>query len=90
MRFDLIILLCCLLCGCGAARQDLIADGVVTPYDANCLRNMALAKDYAGQGRFELAKEHYLLALASSTDPETKNFITRELYSVDMMIKTER
>lgn len=88
MRLCILILFGCLVCGC--ARQGEKLEGVVTPYDANSLRNMSLARDYMAQGRFVLAKEHYLFALASSKDPETRNFIMRELNSVDMMIKTER
>lgn len=90
MKFCTIFLLTFILCGCASARQQAASDVTVTPYDAYCLRNMWLAKDFISQGRFELAREHYLLALAASKDAETKNAIARELAGVDMMIKTAR
>ena len=90
MKSVLILLLTSLLLGCGGARQGEVTEAVVTPYDAICLRNMWLGRGYAAQGRYELAKEHYLVALAASKDPETRNVISRELNSMDMIIKTER
>lgn len=90
MKLILALLLACLLWGCGGTRPNEITEAAVTPYDANCLQNMRLGRDYIAQGRYELAREHYLIALAASKDAETRNVISRELNSVDMMIKTER
>lgn len=65
-------------------------EAVVVPYDPACLWNMQQAKNYTAQGRFELAREHYLLALAANNDPQTKRVIAHELQSVDKMIQTRR
>ncbi len=62
----------------------------VAPHDPACLWNMQQARNYTAQGRYELAKEHYLLALAASNEPETKSAIAHELQSVDKMIQTLR
>lgn len=62
----------------------------VVPYDANCLLHLKLGREYVAQGRYELAREHYLMALASSNDSETRELASHELRSVDMMIKTQR
>lgn len=68
-----------------------IANGVaVTQYSSDSLRNYKTARDYAAQGRYELAREHYLLALASASDPNLQDALAQELESVDMMIKSLR
>jgi uncharacterized protein HemY len=83
----LILLACLAAAGCGARQADRAA---LTPYDAHCLHNLQLGREYMGQGRYALAKEHFLLALAASDDPETRNLLSHELRSVEMMLKTQR
>lgn len=62
----------------------------VVPHDPACLWNMQQARNYTAQGRYELAKEHYLLALSASKEPDTKRVIAHELKSVDTMIRARR
>lgn len=62
----------------------------VAPYDPASLWNMQQARNYTAQGRYELAKEHYLLALAASKESGTRRIISHELQSVDKMIQTQR
>lgn len=54
------------------------------------LLNYRIARDYAADGRYELAREHYLLALAAAGTPELRNSLARELSGVDKMIKSLR
>jgi hypothetical protein len=63
---------------------------VIVPHDPNSLWNLKLGREYASSGRYELAKEHYLLALASSSDEETKKLVSHELHAVDLMIQAQR
>jgi hypothetical protein len=63
---------------------------VVVPHDPNSLRNMKLGREYASAGRYELAKEHYLMALAASSDAETQRIVSHELRAVDLMIQAQR
>jgi hypothetical protein len=63
---------------------------VIVPHDPNSLWNMKLGREYASAGRYELAKEHYLLALAASSDEETKKIVSHELHAVDLMIQAQR
>ncbi|MDR1241840.1 MAG: hypothetical protein LBM00_03510 [Deltaproteobacteria bacterium] len=49
-----------------------------------------LGRDYAASGRYELAREEYLLALAASNNPEMQQSLTLELDSINMMIKSLR
>ena len=90
-RILLITLPCLLLAGGCGMTSYLSNDAVaVAPYDPNCLWNLKVGRDYVAQGRYELAKEHYLMALAASNDAETRQLVTHELESVDLMIKTQR
>jgi hypothetical protein len=52
--------------------------------------NWQLARDYEGQMRYELARQHYLLALASCRSEPTQMQLRRELESVDLQIRTMR
>ena len=63
---------------------------VIVPHDPNSLRNLRLGREYASSGRYELAKEHYLLALASRSDEATKKIVLHELHAADLMIQAQR
>lgn len=54
------------------------------------LWNYQLGRDYASAGRYELAKEHYLLAIASARSPELVNALSAELHSIDLMLQSLR
>jgi hypothetical protein len=87
---------CALLCGfafvqpghvqaAGAsAAFDRLADTKVTTH------HWKLARDYERQMRYELARQHYLLALASCRSEPTQTQLRRELESVDLQIRTMR
>lgn len=70
--------------------QDDARDAAVAPYTADSLHNYKAARDFAAQGRYELAREHYLLALAAATDPYLQDALAVELESVDLMIRSLR
>ena len=52
--------------------------------------NWKLARDYERQMRYELARQHYLLALASCRKEATQTQLRRELESIDLQIRTMR
>ena len=79
-----------LLAGCSMKSWFSDERTVVVDHDPNSLWNLKVGRDYVAQGRYELAKEHYLMALASSNDHELRNVITQELAAVDLMIQTQR
>ena len=60
------------------------------PYSPETLYNLDRARAFSAEGRYELAKEHYLLALAANRNPNLQDTLATELHSVDMMIKTVR
>ena len=87
---------CVLLCGFALAQPgyvwgaaasavfDSLADTRATT------QHWKLARDYERQMRYELARQHYLLALASCRSESTQTQLRRELESVDLQIRTMR
>ena len=62
-----------------------------TEHNAISLLNYRTAREYSASGRFELAKEHYLLAYAAAGENAAlRESLRQELHSVDLMIKTMR
>ena len=61
-----------------------------SPYTPDSIANYRLGREYASAGRYELAREHYLLALAASSDRDMQEALVSELKSIDMMIKSLR
>jgi hypothetical protein len=66
------------------------ADTAVVEYNPDCLRNYRAGRDFAAAGRYELAREHYILALASSGGSNLREALTHELDNIDLMIKSLR
>jgi hypothetical protein len=54
------------------------------------LRHWRTARDYERQMRYELARQHYLLALASCRSSQTREQLKRELEGIDLQIRTMR
>ena len=82
-----------LAAGCASVsseQQENMAAAAAVPYSAVCLHNYQLAQYYAMAGRYELAKEHYLLALAAAENPRLRGILASELEGVDKMIYTTR
>ena len=84
--------ICCAMClgavffsGCAASHEV-----VSVPYTDETLVNYQAGKDFLAAGRYELAKESFTLALASSREPEMRYALMREIDSVNMMIQTRR
>lgn len=99
------IIPCCVmvfvLSGCGGIFQDSSpptggapiagADIALTQHNPVSLYNYRTAREYSAQGRYELAKEHFLLAYAAAGDDVIlRDMLARELESVDLMIRTLR
>ena len=91
MKYLLIPLFTVLLLGCASSGSSFGKNTEpVAPHNSNSLWNLQLGRDYAAQGRYVLAREHLLMALASNSDPHMRGLLTHELRSVDAMIKTQR
>jgi hypothetical protein len=59
-------------------------------YSDQALHNYKQGQYYASAGRFELAREYYLLALAATDDPDLQDIISRELNAADAAIHIQR
>jgi hypothetical protein len=87
---------CALLCGFAFAQPGhALAAGASAAFDRLAdtkatVHNWKLARDYERQMRYELARQHYLLALASCRSEPTQTQLRRELESVDLQIRTMR
>ncbi len=89
MRVTLLttLLLACLLTGLWSCAKREVA---TTNYHEHTMQNFYLARKYESEGRYELAKERLLLAMASAKDGEMRQTLAQELDAVDKMIKTQR
>ena len=90
-----LILLLALPAGCGASAGDSAeaARGLrpaAAPYNENALNNLFIGRTYLAQGRYALAKEHFLIGLASAEDPEVRAQLRHEVQAADMMITIQR
>lgn len=75
-------------CGC---------NGVLLPekttqkaYNGNAVHNYALGRRYQAEGRFELARERYLQAMAMARDEEFRTLLAQEIESTDKAIRSLR
>lgn len=66
------------------------AKSAAVSYSDQSLYNYKQGQYYASAGRFELAKEYYLLALAATSDPEMQDAISRDLEAADAAIQIQR
>lgn len=90
-RFAVLVLPLLLLAGgCGASTYVSDERMAIASYDPNYLWHLKRGRDCVAQGRYELAKEHYLMALAASNSAETRDVASHELKAADLMIKAQR
>lgn len=70
------------LTGCSQVSVSAEADETIDTWMA--------ARRYQAEGRYELAKQYYSLALASARTQSALDQLQRELFSVDLQIRTMR
>lgn len=56
----------------------------------NVSANWKYAKSMQAEGRYEIAREYLLIALASAQTIEEQNWIEREIFAIDLQIKSKR
>jgi len=94
----LCLAVCALLCGLACTQPDCASAMEVGPglvfdrmTDTKATEhNWKLARSYERQMRLELARQHYLLALASCRTEANQLQLRRELDSIDLQIRTMR
>jgi len=97
-RWTICLGLCALICGfaftpttpaqAAASGQSAVFDRLADTKAT--VHHWKLARDYEREMRYELARQHYLLALASCRASSTQEQLRRELESVDLQIRTMR
>lgn len=60
------------------------------PDSDEAIQNWHRGRDYQAQGRYELAREHYLLAIASARTADVHDALARELATVDRQLRSLR
>lgn len=76
--------------GCSLFSSSPDKSAAAVNYSDQSLYNYKQGQYYASAGRFELAKEYYLLALAATTDADMQEAISRDLEAADAAIQIQR
>ena len=63
---------------------------VASPYSANSMQNLYIGRQYVAEQRYELAREHFLLALASAENENMREQLVTEITSVTRLLETLR
>ncbi len=79
-------LLCLItLAGCSGSTRLLPTSGTIRADS-----NWEYANELKAHGRYELAREYYLFALAEAKTYEEQQWLERELYTIDLLIESRR
>ena len=62
----------------------------VAPYSAHSLMHYQLGREYMAGGRYELAREHILLAMAGARDDALRDQAAADLEALDRIIVSRR
>jgi hypothetical protein len=60
------------------------------PYKGTALHNMKLGRGYQAEGRYELARDRFLQALALAEHEDMKDAVIKELEATDKLIRSQR
>ncbi|MCG8529983.1 MAG: hypothetical protein MI749_04890 [Desulfovibrionales bacterium] len=63
---------------------------VSSPYSTNSIQNLYIGRQYVAEKRYELAKEYFLLALASAENETMREQLVTEITSVNRLLETLR
>lgn len=63
---------------------------VVVDYDAQALTSYRQARQFVAEGRYELAREQYLIALAIARNDYMRERLMHELKAADLMLRSSR
>lgn len=73
-----------LLTGCARPQAEAV------PYHAHALHNFYLGRKYQAQGRYEMARDRFLQALATAEDAKMRARLVKEIQAADKLIKLQR
>lgn len=92
MKYHALIVSTCavLMFFSGCAEQQPVTTLETVQYNKLSLRNYALGRHYLLRGRYELARDSFLQALATAQERDMIEQLTRELESTDRLIVSQR
>jgi len=79
----LLLLALCLVLG-GCAKYTSVTETAPT------LSNWTIARSYQAQGRFEMARQYFVLALANALTPDSQVALRQEIEAVERQIQAMR
>ncbi|MDR2727373.1 MAG: hypothetical protein LBC10_05215 [Deltaproteobacteria bacterium] len=85
-RTVLIFLLCLALAGCA----KYTAKYTTVPETGSTLSTWSIARGYQAQGRFEMARQYFVLALANARTPDSQTALRQEIEAVERQIQAMR
>lgn len=96
-RIILLLAVTLALTGCSWKKKAEVEDPrpvqfkvVASPYSTNSLENLYIGRQYVTQQRYELARERFLLALASAENENMREQLVSEITAVNRLIQTLR
>ncbi|MDY7001336.1 MAG: hypothetical protein SVS15_06100 [Thermodesulfobacteriota bacterium] len=72
------------LTGCAKPQAEAV------PYHGHALHNFHLGRKYQAQGRYEMARDRFLQALATAEDADMRARLAREIQAADKLIELQR
>lgn len=97
MKRVLILMLMLALTGCALKKKEPVTvqrpveyKVVASPYSSNSMQNLYIGRQYVAQQRYELAREHFLLGLASAEHENMREQLVSEITAVNRLIETLR
>jgi hypothetical protein len=89
-RSIFLMLLCFVLVGFLATCLAGCARYTAVPETGSTLSNWAIARGYQSQGRWEMARQYYVLAMADARTPDSQVALKQEIEAVERQIQTMR
>ena len=81
-RILYILLICFALAGC--------VRFTAVPETGSTLSDWVIARGYQSQGRYEMARQYYVLALANARTPDSQVALRQEIEAVERQIQAMR
>lgn len=79
-----------LACAGGCSWKTYSHEPQSLPYKGAALHNMKLGRGYQAEGRYEMARDRFMQALALAENEDMKDAIIQELDATDKLIRTQR
>ena len=72
------------LTGCAKPQAEAV------PYHGYALHNFHLGRKYQAEGRYEMARDRFLQALATAEDTDMRMRLAKEIQAADKLIRLQR